>query len=321
MSYKGIDVSFYQGNIDWAKVAQSGIEFAIIRASYGSDGVDPQFKNNINNIAETSIARGAYHFCYAISTQEALNEANHFLDTIAPYQFNYPVALDLEYEPLLSLGREKLSDIALTFCDTVEKAGYYTMIYANLNWIVNYLDMNKLNRFDIWLAQWGNSPTYSGNYGIWQYSSKGNVNGINENVDLNISYRDYPSIIKNKQLNGFNNTPSTPPSVPTNTFNYTVVSGDNLWNIAKKFLGDGSRYPEIMSLNGLTSTRIYPGQILKIPSSSTPSSKTYIVVSGDNLWNIAKKFLGDGSRYTEIMSLNGLTSTVIYPGQVLKIPN
>ncbi len=321
MSYKGIDVSFYQGDIDWTRVAESGIEFAMIRASYGSDGVDPQFANNMQNIESTPIARGAYHFCYALSPEEAVIEANHFLNTVSPYKFNYPLVLDLEYEPLLSLGRETLNNIALSFCDTVERAGYYTMIYANLNWLVNYLDMDVLNRFDVWLAQWGPKPTFSGNFGIWQYSSTGTVNGINGDVDMDISYNDYPTIIKNKGLNGSGDGTTPPPTPdPSETFNYTVVSGDNLWNISQRFLGSGSRYPEIVSLNGLTSTEIYPGQVLKIPGSQSENPRFYTVVSGDNLWNIAQRFLGSGSRYPEIVSLNSLNSSTIYPGQILKIP-
>ncbi len=333
MSYNGIDVSFYQGDIDWPQVQADGIQFAMIRASYGTEGVDPQFSNNMNNIAETSIARGAYHFCYALSVEEAAAEANNFLNTIAPYKFNYPVALDLEYEPILSVGRETLTNIALTFCDTVEKAGYYTMIYANLNWLSNYLDMSILDRFDIWLAQWGSKPTFSGSFGMWQHSSTGRVSGINGDVDLDISYRDYPAIIAKNGLNKWDGsipapspTPEPNPSpepTPGESFDYTVKPGDNLWDIAQRFLGAGTRYNEIVSLNNLDSTTIYPGQILKIPGSESTVNnyRTYTVEPGDNLWDISQRFLGSGTRYNEIVSLNNLDSTTIYPGQVLKIPN
>lgn len=265
MAYNGIDVSVYQRSIDWQRVAQSNIDFAMIRASYGLSGIDSQFENNMRNINNTSIARGAYHYCYSITQENAVAEANHFLDVVSAYKFNYPLALDFEYEPLLSLSKTARSNIALAFCDTLEKAGYYAIIYANLNWLVNYLDMNILNRFDIWLAQWGPQPTYTGNFGIWQYTSTGRVPGITGNVDRNISYKDYPTIIRKNGLNGF--TPTI--NLPTGTFNYTVVIGDNLWNIAKRFLGSSTRYTEIMSLNKLTSTILYPGQVLKIPLSAT----------------------------------------------------
>ena len=323
MSYNGIDVSFYQGNIDWPQVEAAGKQFAMIRASYGSDGVDPQFSNNMDHITKTSIARGAYHFCYALSEEEAEAEANHFLNTIEPYKFNYPVALDLEYEPILAVGQETLTNIALTFCDIVEKAGYYTMIYSNLNWLVNYLDMSILDRFDIWLAQWGPKPTFSGNFGMWQRSSTGTVSGINGDVDLDVSYRDYPTIIAQNGLNKWDGSIPAPEPEPTpnESFNYTVKSGDNLWDIAQRFLGSGTRYNEIVALNNLDSTTIYPGQVLKIPGEESAYYRTYTVKAGDNLWNIAQNLLGSGTRYTEIMALNNLDSTIIYPGQILKIPN
>ncbi len=327
MPYKGIDVSFYQGDIDWAQVETAGIEFAMIRASYGSEGIDSKFVENINNISRTSIARGAYHYCYALSKEEAVDEANHFLNTVKPYKFNYPLALDFEYEPLLSLSKKDLSEIALAFCNTIEKAGYYMIIYSNLNWLVNYLDMDILNRFDIWLAQWGPKPTFSGDFGMWQYSSTGMIDGISGNVDLDISYRDYPTIIEENKLNGQSTSEAVPgDSEPATqkSFDYTVIEGDNLWTLAQRFLGSGSKYPEIVSLNNLSSDTIYPGQTLKIPTSSSPNLpkyKTYTVEDGDNLWNIAQRFLGSGSKYPEIASLNNLNSDIIYPGQILKIPD
>lgn len=320
MATNGVDVSTFQGNIDWPSVKNDGIDFAMIRASYGTT-TDDQFVNNAQNISQTSLGVGAYHYFYATTTDEALEEARYFLDVISPYKFSYPVALDLEYEPLLNLGSQNLTDIVLTFCDTVEKAGYYVIIYANLNWLVNYLSMDILDRFDVWLAQWGPEPTYSGNFGMWQYTSSGSVNGINGNVDRDIAYRDYPTIIKNKGLNGYesgSDNPSPPPIDEDSYYNYTVVSGDTLWGIARRFLGNGSLYTEIASLNGIPGDVIYPGQILKIPRNSD-GTINYTVVSGDTLWSIARRFLGSGTLYTQIMSLNGLSTDVIFPGQVLKI--
>lgn len=324
MATNGIDVSYYQGDIDWPSVENDGIDFAMIRATYGTT-TDPQFSNNMANIAQTSLGVGAYHFCYATTTEEAREEAQYFLNAISPYRFSYPVALDLEYEPLLNLGRENLTNIVLTFCDTVERAGYYVMIYANLNWLVNYLSMDILERFDVWLAQWGPEPTYSGNFGMWQYTSSGRVNGILGNVDRDIAYRDYPTIIRNNGLNGYDgsgNTPDPtpePPSPDDSYYDYTVVAGDTLWGIARKFLGNGALYTEIASLNGISGDVIYPGQVLKIPRNSD-GTINYTVVSGDTLWGIARRFLGSGTLYPQIMSLNGLSSDVVFPGQILKIP-
>ncbi len=319
----GIDVSSWQGNINWEKVSNTDVGFAMIRATYGTSGKDKQFVQNMNNITKTNIYPGAYHYLYATSVSEAKQEAQNFLNAIKSYKFLYPVALDIEDSSISSLGRNTATQIALTFCDIVENSGYYVNIYSNLNWLQNYLNMNELSKFDIWLAQWSSSPTYTGNFGMWQHSSTGSVSGINGNVDLNISYLDYPTIITSKGLNNTSSSqlpspPDTDTKPPTSTFEYVVVTGDTLWDIAEKFLGSGARYEEIKTLNGLTGDTIYAGQVLNVPS-GTSGSKSYTVVSGDTLWDIAERFLGSGSRYTELKTLNGLTSDTIYPGQVLLI--
>ena len=136
------------------------------------------------------------------------------------------------------------------------------MFYCNLNWLNNYLYKDELLlKYDLWLAQW-NVDKPSCSCGIWQRSSTGNIDGISGNVDLDISYKDYCSIMKSKGLNGFNKTSS--PSNPS-YFNYTVKKGDTLWAIAQRYLGSGAKYKEIKSLNGMTSATIYPNQTLKIP--------------------------------------------------------
>lgn len=318
MSYNGIDVSTWQGNIDWKKVESSGIDFAMIRASYGTSSVDNQFYNNMQNISGTNINAGTYHYCYALSVDEAEAEAKNFINTIRPYSFSYPVALDIEDSSIMSLGKSTITDIATRFCNVVQDAGYYVMIYSNLNWFSNYLDLSQLSQFDIWLAQWAENHTFSGDLGMWQYSATGSVNGISGNVDLNISYNDYNSIIESKGLNKVN---------PNNNDNseytlYTVKNGDTLWDIAERFLGNGARYREIQTINNLDSDVIYQGEVLKIPQGSGIGNigRIYTVKSGDTLWDIAEKFLGSGTRYREIKILNNLESDTIYEGQTLKIP-
>ena len=329
MEFKGIDVSKWQGTIDWPSVSKTDVNFAIMRATFGYTGIDSHFTKNITNISKTNLNRGAYHYSYATSLDEATLEANHFLSVIKPYSFNYPVAFDIEDSSLVKLGKDLLTDITLRFCSIVEDAGYYVCLYSNVNWLTNYLDTSRLSHIDIWLAQWGQRPTYSGNFGIWQYTSEGSVNGISGNVDMNISYKDYPTIIANAGQNpsgngnsgsGNNNSSSSGGSAGTSNI-YTVANGDTLWTIAEKFLGSGSKYTEIKAANSLSSDTIYAGQKLIIPSSSASSSnKTYTVVSGDTLWTIAEKFLGSGSKYAEIKNANKLSSDTIYVGQQLIIP-
>ena len=157
-------------------------------------------------------------------------------------------------------SNQGLVDICKTFLLGIEDAGYYASLYASLSWLNNQLNSSELDRFDKWVAQWNTSCTYKRPYGIWQYTDSGKVNGINGNVDMNIAYINYPEVIKKSALNGF--TAGTDKEYQT----YTIKKGDTLWDISKKYLGTGTRYPEIMSLNALKSTTIYPGQILRIPN-------------------------------------------------------
>lgn len=197
----GIDVSKWQKTINWNEVKNSGINFVMIRATYGIDSIDEYFKTNIDNATISGLNIGAYHYCYAKSVQEALQEAKHFLNTIKPYKLTYPVVLDLEDNSIADLGTNTITQIALTFLQYLESNGYYAMLYSNKNWLENKLDMNKLKNFDVWLAQYNNTITYNGTIGMWQYSNTGSVDGINGNVDMNKSYKNYADIITAKGLN------------------------------------------------------------------------------------------------------------------------
>ena len=198
----GIDVSKWQGNIDWTKVGQAGIQFAMIRASYGQSGVDSYFPNNAQEAVKNHIDTGAYHYCYAMTKEQAVLEAKHFLSVIQGFTLTYPIALDLEDSSLQSLSKQVLTDIAVAFLEEVEKAGYYAMLYANKYWMTTKLDTARLEKFDFWLAEYRQgSYTYSGPVGIWQHSNMGSVSGIKGYVDLDISYKDYPVIIRQAGLN------------------------------------------------------------------------------------------------------------------------
>lgn len=205
----GIDVSRYQGAIDWNAVKKSGVEFAFIRSSIG-DGVTPRsgedilFRHNAAKALEAGLKVGAYHYLWAETVEDAIIEARFFVKTIEPYALDFPVVLDFEDPTQENLGKAKLTAIAKAFLDEVKAAGYYPMIYANKNWMVNYLDMNKLSDYEVWLAEWRSAPTYSGDFGVWQFSSRGKVSGISGDVDLNICYRNYYKIIKDGGYNNLN---------------------------------------------------------------------------------------------------------------------
>lgn len=211
MEKRGIDVSKWQGTIDWAKVAKSNVSFAILRAGYGryASQKDPTFEDNYNNAKAAGIPVGAYHYSYAKDVAAAKQEAEVFLSWIKGKQFEYPVAFDIEEGSVFNLGKNTVSEIIDAFCSAVESAGYYVCVYTNKNWLDNVVSAEIKSKYDIWLAQWTNTPSYNGAYGIWQYTSSGTVEGISGRVDLNIAYKNYPTIIKSKGLNGFTATPST----------------------------------------------------------------------------------------------------------------
>lgn len=201
MSFKGIDVSEFQGNINWEKVKNDGIQFAILRATYGVGGTDSKFKRNADECTRLGIPFGVYVYSYALSVQGAINEANYLLNTIKGYKLSYPVIIDMEdadkYKKRNGMpSKSTLVDICAKECEMFEAAGYYAMIYASKSWFDSKLKSSKLDRYDKWMAWWYDGAKFDTNkYGIWQYTSSGSVSGISGRVDMNISYKNYPEII------------------------------------------------------------------------------------------------------------------------------
>ncbi|MCM1165963.1 MAG: hypothetical protein NC299_07720 [Lachnospiraceae bacterium] len=191
---RGVDVSSWQDIIDWKRVKSAGIDFAIIRSSFYVKK-DKTFEYNIVEAQKAGVMVGVYHYCYAETVLEAREEARYFLSIIEPYELDFPVILDFEDPSQEDLGKTRLTAIAKAFLDELKNAGYYPMLYANKHWLTTLLDMDKLSEYDLWLAEWRTSPTYSGDFGIWQFSSEGKVSGIRGDVDLNICYRDYYKLI------------------------------------------------------------------------------------------------------------------------------
>lgn len=211
-TYRGIDVSKWQSDINWSKVKNSGINFVMIRSSFGgTDGQkDARFNSNYNKAKEVGLNVGAYHYAYATSVEEAKKEAQYCMSVLKGKKFEYPIAYDLEDARIEKLGKAKISAIAKAFCETMEKNGYYVMIYSSLYWFNNYFTNDIFKKYDIWLAQWSAKPTFQKTYGIWQKSSKGRVDGIITNVDIDESYKNYPAIMKYNGLNGYGKEEETP---------------------------------------------------------------------------------------------------------------
>ena len=192
----GIDVSYHQGNINWNKVANN-ISFAIIRAGYGQNHVDTKFQYNSSECERLNIPYGVYWFSYAKNINDAIKESEICLRTISGKKLSYPVIFDFEYasEQNSNLSNTDRYTIAKTFLDKIEEAGYYAMLYSN----VDYLEHKGFNplteRYDLWLAHWNDDLEPSRKCGIWQWTDRGKVDGITGNVDLDRSIKDYPSII------------------------------------------------------------------------------------------------------------------------------
>lgn len=212
----GIDVSFWQGEIDFEKVKQSGIDFVIIRAGGATDnpaenhpgidprrqGVDPCFEENYAKAKAAGLNVGVYWYSFAENTGEARREAESCLRAIAGKQFEYPIFYDLENSYQFDKGIDFCSSLMETFCGTLRENGYYSAFYMSTFFATNYLNDNIKNNYDCWLAQWSENVTYTGTYVMWQYST-GRVNGIKGEVDVDYSYIDYPLYIKFRSLNGF----------------------------------------------------------------------------------------------------------------------
>ncbi len=197
--HMGIDVSKWNGNIDWNAVKNSGVSYVIIRCGYrgSSTGAlieDPMFRSNIQGASKAGLKVGVYFFTQAVNEVEAVEEASMVLGLIKGYGLSYPVFLDVE----ASNGRaDSISPAARTavckaFCQTIQNSGYKAGIYANKTWLTSHMDAPSLTGYKIWLAQYAAAPTYNKTrYDMWQYSSKGSVAGIKGNVDMNISYMGY----------------------------------------------------------------------------------------------------------------------------------
>ncbi len=198
---KGIDVSKYQGDIEWKKVKADNVDYAIIRLGYrgyetGKILLDEYYEKNIKGAIDAGVKVGVYFFSQAITVEEAIEEADMVLEYIKDYDITYPVVFDAEEMLGESVRTNTLTttqrtDITLAFCEKIKAAGYKPMIYANIKWFVAQLDMSRLTEYDKWFAQYFKSPFFPYDFHMWQYTAKGKVDGIKGDVDLNIGFKDY----------------------------------------------------------------------------------------------------------------------------------
>lgn len=245
MAVRGIDVSVWQGDIDFAKVKASGIGFAIIRAGYGDGNKDTKFEQNYSRAKAAGLPIGAYWYSYAKSADGARQEAQKCAELLKGKQFEYPIYFDLEEQSQLSQGRDFCSALIKAFCDELEAQGFFAGFYTSLSAVNSYVTDAVKQRYAYWCAQWNSKCDYTGQYGLWQYSSKGSVSGISGNVDLDYAYIDYPSIIKAAGLNGYGNAEE---AAPTTSGSRTA---DALIAVLESWLGwseQNGKYKEIIDI-------------------------------------------------------------------------
>ena len=189
---KGIDVSHHNGTIDWKRVKQSEVEYAIIRCGFGSNVKkqdDTKWEENVKGCTDNNIPYGVYLYSYADNVEKASSEADHAIRLLEGKKFKYPVYYDLEEDKIRDrLTKQQIADIAQTFCDKLSAKGYTVGIYANKDWFTNYLTDSRFNNWTKWVAQYNTVCNYQGKYDMWQCSSTGSVPGISGRVDLNYSY-------------------------------------------------------------------------------------------------------------------------------------
>ncbi len=199
ISHKGIDVSKYNGAIDWSQVAADGVEFAFIRVGirgYGAEGrlvEDEGFEANVESALQNGIKVGVYFFSQATTVEEAVEEAEFVKQIIAPYKIECPVVFDVEKladseARMNKISVEDRTKMAITFCEEIKKAGYEPMIYYNMEMGALMLDLEQLEEYDKWFAYYNEDIYYPYDFKIWQYTDKGKVAGINGDVDLNIAF-------------------------------------------------------------------------------------------------------------------------------------
>ena len=219
MAVKGIDVSMWQGDVDFNKVKAAGYDFVIIRCNNWDNGlncvvVDPYFEQNYARAKAAGLAVGAFYFTWQNSVLGARKDAELCLELIRGKQFEYPVYYDLEWQKSFAQGRSVCSAMVETFCGALEEAGYFAGLYISRSPLQGYITTDVAKRYALWIAEYDvNKPNYNGTYGMWQYSKTGRVPGVGVNVDLDECYVDYPTIIKEAGLNGYEK-PEPKPDAP-----------------------------------------------------------------------------------------------------------
>lgn len=310
---KVIDVSHWQGNINFNEVKEAGIEGVIIKAG-GSDAgfyTDGQFESNYTKAINAGLHVGAYYFVgkNCLSYEDGIADADRFINIIKNKKFDLPVYMDVEAQA--SGQKEKVTDSIIGFCNELEKNNYYVGVYASdISGFKDRIDLSRIEGvYTLWVARYGSKPTYVKDYDMWQYSDSGKVNGINGNVDMDECYKDFPTIIKYGGYNNYNADEPTPaPVKPTKTIDelaQEVIQGK--W-------GNGEDRKNRLTQAGYDYTAVQ-NKVNEIVGAKQPV--TYTVQAGDTLSGIAQKY---GTTYQELARKNNISDpNKIYVNQKIII--
>ena len=309
MSIKGIDISAYQRGMKLSK--NNGYDFVILRAGFTGYGTgvslnkDNCFEDFYKQCKNNNIPVGVYWYSCANTYQKGVNEANYLYNNcLKGKQFEYPIYIDVEDTHHQLKSKTGTTDAIIGFCETLENKGYYVGIYANTDWFKNHIDTSKLKAYDKWIAQWSkNQPTFM-DYGLWQNSDSGKISGYR--IDTDLSFKDYPSIIKSCGLNGYSKSnQNTPNKKSDEEIAKEVIDGK--W-------GNGQERKDRLTNSGYDYNTI---QELVNKILSNKNKTIYIVKKGDTLSSIASKF---NTTYQKLAKDNNISNpNLIYPGQKLVI--
>lgn len=315
--YEGIDVSSWQGEIDFSQVKASGIEIVYIKSSEGFRSVDSYFEQNYINAKNAGLKVGFYHYVTARSVEDAVRQANFFVSTISGKNADCKLAMD--FESFGSLNREEINQIALTFMQTVQNASGKDVIIYSDEYNANNTFNSSLATYPLWVAQYEVSePTvrnHWSNWAGWQYTDKGEIPGIS-------SYVDRDKFTNEVFLSDASEVPDVPTENPDENEGYTTITiryGDTLSELAIEY---NTTVERLVELNNIANPNlIYAGATLIVPTSdpSDTTTQIYVVQYGDTLSQIALEY---GTTVENLAAINNIQNVnLIYVGQIIKIPS
>ncbi len=289
----GIDISKWQGNFNFKKAINEGVTFAILKGGGGDNGLytDAKFEKNYAEAKKNNIPVGAYWFSKATSIDEAANEAEYFYRNILrKKQFELPIFIDVEHKDMFALGKDKLTEIVKVWCDKLETLGFWVGIYSTVYAFSAYMNDSELERYTHWVAQWAEECTYPNPdvMGIWQFGGETNLLRKNTVADVvcdqNYMYRDFPALIKERGLNGFDAYDEPLITIPKSveTLAKEVIEGK--WGNGKerkiKLEKAGYEYEDVQRLVNLITEGI---QKTSTPPSTPPPAKSNDTVKAGDL--------------------------------------